>query len=241
LIELHHQNIRLNGHDLINTSPPQRIYRVLPHIGDDPGAEHSGFGFSFGFPSRDRCSATASLKVIPIQMPYPDLTRLIEPFGNFSPMGILWSSIGISPAYEIFAGCAETLGGLLLIFPRTAIFGALICLADMLEVFMLNMTYDVNVKLISVHLILLALLLLTPDLRRLVNVFPGSRGGAFHANSTFPHAQRQPDRTCRADLIWAPAVGYGLPLCSGSLVHRRRRKAEVTTLRHLGGEPDVNR
>src|SRR5262249_4881003 len=33
-------------------------------------------------------------KVIPLQMPYPFLTRLIEPYGNFSPMGVLWSSIG---------------------------------------------------------------------------------------------------------------------------------------------------
>src|SRR5215467_9374204 len=67
-------------------------------------------------------------KVVPLQMPFPYLTRLLEPFGNFSLMGVLWSSIGASPAYEIFAGCAETLAGILLIFPRTAVLGALICL-----------------------------------------------------------------------------------------------------------------
>lgn len=110
-------------------------------------------------------------KVVPLQMPFPPLARLIAPFGNFSPMGVLWSSIGASPAYEIFAGCAETLGGLLLIVPRTTTFGALICLADMILVFMLNMTYDVPVKLFSFHLILLALFLLAPDVPRLVNFF----------------------------------------------------------------------
>jgi hypothetical protein len=110
-------------------------------------------------------------KVIPIQMPYPDLTTLLPPFGNFSLMGILWSSVGVSPAYEIFAGCAEMLGGLLLIFPRTATFGALISLADMIQVFMLNMTYDVGVKLASFHLLLLAVFLLAPDLRRLIDFF----------------------------------------------------------------------
>src|ERR1700722_11332433 len=52
-------------------------------------------------------------KVIPVQMPFPSLTRLVQPFGTFSPMGVLWTSIGASPAYEIFAGCAEVLGGLL--------------------------------------------------------------------------------------------------------------------------------
>ncbi len=110
-------------------------------------------------------------KAIPTQMPYPYLFILVEPYGHFSPMGVLWSAIGAAPAYEVFAGCAEMLGGILLIFPRTAMLGALVCLADMIQVFMLNMTYDVPVKLLSFHLILLSLFLLAPDLRRLANVF----------------------------------------------------------------------
>src|SRR5215471_2870428 len=63
-------------------------------------------------------------KVVPTQMPFPALTKLLEPYGNFSPMGVLWSSIGASPAYEIFAGSAEVLAGVLLIVPRTAMLGA---------------------------------------------------------------------------------------------------------------------
>ena len=63
------------------------------------------------------------------------------------------------------------LGGLLLIVPRTTMLGALVCLADMTQVFMLNMTYDVPVKLLSFHLVLLSLLLLAPDFRRLANLF----------------------------------------------------------------------
>jgi len=110
-------------------------------------------------------------KVIPSQMPFPYLTRLVEPFGNFSPMGVLWASIGASPAYEIFAGCAELLGGILLIIPRTTTLGSLVCLADMVQVFALNMTYDVDVKLVSFHLILLSLFLLAPDLQRFANLF----------------------------------------------------------------------
>ncbi len=110
-------------------------------------------------------------KAVPLQMPYPNLTRLVEPFGNFSPMGVLWYSIGASPAYETFAGCAELLGGILLITPRTTLLGALVCLADMTQVFMLNMTYDVPVKLLSFHLILLSLFLLAPEMQRLANFF----------------------------------------------------------------------
>src|SRR5689334_17257259 len=75
-------------------------------------------------------------KVIPIQMPYPSLTRLLQPFGTFSPYGVLMGSIGAAPAYEIFTGFAMLAGGLLLIVPRTTTLGALISLADTIQVFM---------------------------------------------------------------------------------------------------------
>lgn len=110
-------------------------------------------------------------KILPLQMPFPGLTRLLEPYGHFSPMGVLWASIGASPAYEIFAGSAEMLAGVLLIFPRTATIGALICLADATEVFLLNMSYDVPVKLLAFHLILIAIFLLAYDARRLADFF----------------------------------------------------------------------
>src|SRR5262249_770946 len=110
-------------------------------------------------------------KLVPMQMPFPQLTRLVEPYGNFSPMGVLWYSIGASPAYEMFVGGAEMVGGILLFFPRTAMLGALVCLADVIEVFALNMTYDVPVKLFSFHLILMSLVLLAPELRRIAGFF----------------------------------------------------------------------
>jgi len=107
-------------------------------------------------------------KVIPQQMPYPSLTRLLQPFGTFSPYGVLVNSIGSAPAYEIFAGCAQVAAGLLLIVPRTATLGALISLADMIQVFTLAMTYDVIAKLFAFHIMLLSCFLLAPDVPRLV-------------------------------------------------------------------------
>src|SRR5437773_2541317 len=107
-------------------------------------------------------------KVLPVQMAFPSLTRLLQPVGTLSPMGVLWTHMGSSPAYEIFTGCAELTGGLLLILPRTATLGALISLADMIQVFMLNMTYDVPAKLLAFHTMLLACFLLAPDVPRLV-------------------------------------------------------------------------
>jgi len=116
--------------------------------------------------------AYGAMKVVPLQMGYgPSLTRLVEPFGNFSPMGVLWTFVGASPAYEIFAGCAELAGGILVFLPQTTTLGLLICLMDAVHVFVLNMAYDVPVKLFSFHLIMLSLVLLAPDAKRLANVF----------------------------------------------------------------------
>ena len=108
------------------------------------------------------------VKVIPVQMSYPSLIRLLQPLGTLSPMGVLWASMGSAPAYQVFTGIAEVAGGLLLIVPRTATLGALVSLAAMIQVFMLNMTHDVPVKLLVFHLILLSCFLLAPDVPRLV-------------------------------------------------------------------------
>lgn len=117
-------------------------------------------------------------KAIPLQMPFPSLSRLMEPYGNFSPMGVLWYSIGASKAYEIFVGCMEILGGVLLFFPRTTALGAMVCLADTIEIFTLNMTYDVPVKLFSFQLILMSLIVLAPNMGRLCSFFLSNRSEA---------------------------------------------------------------
>jgi len=109
------------------------------------------------------------VKAVPLQMSFPNLTRLLEPYGNFSPMGVLWYSVGASPGYETFIGLVEILTGLLLIVPGTTMLGALLCLVDSVQIFTLNMTYDVPVKLFAFHLILMSLLLLAPDFKRLTD------------------------------------------------------------------------
>jgi hypothetical protein len=94
----------------------------------------------------------------------------VEPIGYLSLSDLLWAFMGSSTAYQIFTGCAEVVAGVLLLTPRTATLGALIALIDMTQVFALNMTYDFGLKQISFHLVLLALFLLGPELRRLANV-----------------------------------------------------------------------
>lgn len=110
-------------------------------------------------------------KVFPSQFPAPSLDRLLQPFGDASPMGLLWTFIGASKSYEIFSGAGEMLGGLLLIARRTTLLGALVSIGVLSNVVMLNFSYDVPVKLYSSHLLLMAVFLVLPDLRRLANLF----------------------------------------------------------------------
>ena len=147
------------------------VWSILDRRRPNYVAFHKWFRLALRFALASEMFLYGLSKAIPLQMPFPYLTRLLEPYGNFSPMAVLWSSVGASPSYEIFTGCAETLGGILLLTPRTTTLGALVCLADMIQVFMLNMTYDVPVKLFSFHLILFSLFLLAPDARRLFNFF----------------------------------------------------------------------
>jgi len=109
-------------------------------------------------------------KVIKLQFSFPSPDRLMEPIGESSPMGLLWTFMGVSTPYTMFAGAMEVIGGVLLFFRRTTTLGALVVIAVMTNVVMLNLCYDVPVKQFSMHLLAMAGFLLLPDLRRLADV-----------------------------------------------------------------------
>jgi hypothetical protein len=108
-----------------------------------------------------------AIKVVPSQFPAPTLDRLTQTFGNASPMGLLWTFMGASVAYNVFTGLGELIGGLLLTTRRTTLAGALVSLAVMTHVAVLNFCYDVPVKLFSTVLALMAAFLIAPDAKRL--------------------------------------------------------------------------
>ncbi len=108
-----------------------------------------------------------AVKVIPSQFPSPGLDRLTQAFGDASPMGLLWTFMGASVAYNVFTGFGEMLGGLLLTTRRTTLAGAILSAAVMSHVVILNFCYDVPVKLFSSMLTFMALFLIAPDAKRL--------------------------------------------------------------------------
>ncbi len=111
------------------------------------------------------------VKVLPSQFPTPPDGWLNQTFGESSPMRLLWTFMGYSKTYTIFTGIGEVVGGLLLLFRRTRLIGALLAAGVMLHVVMLNISYDVPVKLFSLHLFAMALVILAPDIPRMINMF----------------------------------------------------------------------
>ena len=151
-------------------------------------------------------------KVIPTQFPAPSLLTLVEPVGNLSLTGLLWTSIGASTGYQMFTGWAEIVAGVLLVVPRTATLGALICLADMVQVLALNLTYDIGLKIIAAHLTFMTLLLLVPDGPRLLRAVFGDPAPP----PVRPH-RAGPDRSRRAALIAQVGIGVYLLLMYTSI------------------------
>src|SRR5256885_2197912 len=168
------------------------VWSLLDRSRENYAELHKWFRLFVRFALAGQMIAYGFAKVIPIQMAHPSLARLLQPFGTFTPMGLLWNSMGAAPAYEIFTGCAEVAGGLLLIVPRTATLGALISLASMAQVFVLDMTYDVPAKLLALHNFLLSCFLLAPEVPRLVRFLLLNR-------ATAPSTQVQLFRGVRAN------------------------------------------
>jgi hypothetical protein len=107
-------------------------------------------------------------KLIGAQFPFPNAGMLEAKVSETSPMGLMWAFMGYSAPYSFFGGLAEVLGALLLLSRRTTTLGALVIMAVMTNVVMLNLCYDITVKLFSFQLWLASVALLAPHARRLI-------------------------------------------------------------------------
>ena len=110
-------------------------------------------------------------KVFHLQMPYPYLSRLVQPYGDSSPMGLAWTYVGQSKAFSAFVGWSEVICGLLLFFRKTTLVGALLTLIVMGNVVVVNLCYDIPVKLFSSVLEIMALYLAAPYLKKIYQAF----------------------------------------------------------------------
>lgn len=110
-------------------------------------------------------------KVIPVQMAFmarPD--HQLQLVGDTSLFETLWGFMGASEPYTVATGLVEVASGLLLLWNRTQLLGALGSVIAMAQVFVLNMTYDVPVKLAVGELLLIAIGITSPYWPNLIRV-----------------------------------------------------------------------
>ena len=110
-------------------------------------------------------------KVFPLQMSRPSLAVLNEPLGQSSPMTLLWTLIGLHPAYQMLCGALEALAAGLLFFRRTALLGALLNAFIMTNVLLYNLFFDVPVKLGAGLILVTTIAVIAPDFESLYSYF----------------------------------------------------------------------
>ena len=122
-------------------------------------------------------------KVFALQMAFPSLHQLATPLGDLLPMRLSWLFIGYSTPYQVFSGAAEVLAGLLLLYRRTATLGTFIALGVFINVMVLNLCYDIPVKIFSMQLVLACLFLLANEAGRIWDFFvlnkPAATGSLY--------------------------------------------------------------
>jgi hypothetical protein len=156
-------------------------------------------------------------RMIPVQMPAPGPFDLLRRLGELNAMGLLWTFLGASKPFQSFTGVAGLLGGLLLLAPRTALLGALICGANLLMAVALSLCYDLPFKLYLFHLFLISALLIAPDLRRLAGLILLNR--TVEPSAAPPLSAR--GRLAQAFLVLVCLIVMGWSL--GDAVRRYRR------------------
>ena len=111
------------------------------------------------------------IKIFALQMVFPNLSQLATPLGDFLPMRFSWLFIGYSTPYQVFSGIFETIAGLLLLNRRTVTLGLLVAAGVFTNVVLLNLSYDIPVKIFSSHILIYIIYLLAHDWKRLTAFF----------------------------------------------------------------------
>jgi len=125
-------------------------------------------------------------KIFKYQFPFPEPNILFTPVGQLDQDILFWSTMGTSHSYSVFSGIMEVVPAFLLLFRKTRILGAFIAFFVLLHVFMINVAFGISVKLFSGFLLLLALYLIIPHLKRVLLFFIGNESAGIN----FDHSNK---------------------------------------------------
>ncbi|WP_425235393.1 hypothetical protein [Ulvibacterium sp.] len=112
----------------------------------------------------------ALYKFFKVQFPDLGYYTLTERVGDMSPMHLAWAFFGHSYEYNVFMGLVEA-GALLLLFRRTTALGAILTMAALANVIVVNISFDVHAKMYPIALFIMALFLFLRDGGSIVRFF----------------------------------------------------------------------
>jgi hypothetical protein len=134
--------------------------------------------------------ACATLHPVNGWLPPPSFDQLARSYADSSPQGLWLTFVGSSPAFVVYLGVWGILAGLLLLWRRTAVAGAMAAAAISVNGVAIALCYDVPVKLVAAHWLLAAWFILLPAAPRLLQTLFRNRSSEASMPETLAHAPR---------------------------------------------------
>lgn len=96
-------------------------------------------------------------KVFKRQFYLPEPNILYSNFGSLTKDTLFWSTMGTSHIYSIVTGLIEVLAGILILIKRTRIAGFFLALIVSINILLINISFDISVKLFTSFLLMVVL------------------------------------------------------------------------------------
>lgn len=126
-------------------------------------------------------------KIIGGQFDIVEGNLLHKELKDFSKDLLLWSTLQSSALFNYITGSIELLGGLFLMNKHLRKLGILLSLLSMSFVVLLNFSFDINVKLLSLHLLAQSIYALSPYFNHLKKVLLPTAEIVFIYKEVAPH------------------------------------------------------
>lgn len=171
-------------------------------------------------------------KVIKVQFYKPEPNTLYTPFGKLSKDIAFWSLVGSSYAYTVILGYVELLAALLLLRKRTQFLASILSIGIFGQIFLINYSFDISVKLLSGCLLLFSIFYTL--------TFPRQWRAVF----LLPEKQGDPEISCKSNPFkWVFVLAVLLETLTPAIISgnfnddNQQRIAHVGAYRLIGSTP----
>lgn len=166
-------------------------------------------------------------KLIPVQMPTPNLYQLIRPLGYNN--DLLWPLMGSGKVYQVFAGAIEVVGALMILFRRTTPLGLVILAGVYINVVVMNYAFSIGVLYFALLLLVATLFLLYPYLKDLVRFFIFHESIGLRQESTLPLNPRMNGIVLKGSIIIV-VISFLCNFISAFSSYQLQKETELNTL-----------